>query len=644
MELDAYATVGFYDEMYEGPGRPRPGAAPVHERLRSLPVEELQRWQAAAERALLTMGITFNVYGDAAGTEKIFPFDIVPRIVEAAEWAAIERGLVQRIRALNLFIADCHGDQRIFREGVVPRDLVESSQGFLPRCRGLRPPKDVWCHVTGTDLVRGGDGVFYVLEDTLRCPSGVSYVLENRAVMKQAFPQVFEAWRVRPVDVYPSRLRETLEQVAPPRTGRPEGRGEGGEPTTNGGPTVVLLTPGIYNSAYFEHSFLAQQMGIEPVEGRDLVVRDGEVQMRTTRDVRRVDVIYRRIDDTFLGPLAFRPDSLLGVPGLMDVYARGGVTLANAPGTGVADDKVIYAYVPKRIRFYLDEEPIPPDVPTYLCREPDDLAHVLDHLPELVVKAANESGGYGMLVGPASTAAQRAEFAARVRTDPRNYIAQPTVALSRAPTMVGERLEGRDVDLRPDVLRGRRVRAPGRSDARGAEEGLLGRQLVAVRREQGHLGPLRAARGRTGTEPARRTGSLNGAEQGRRRRSLDEPLRRAGGERGALRRRQSAPGARPAGPRRSHRDAAMGAARRDHGRRRLVPRALRRGHARERAPLLDLRHGVPELHRLVPARGARERAQHPRDHLLGDVGGAQQGLPPRERGRRARRRGARLAP
>ncbi|MEZ4255419.1 MAG: circularly permuted type 2 ATP-grasp protein [Polyangiales bacterium] len=442
MDLGDYETGPFFDEMFEAPGVPRPGSRILADRFRELPLDEIQRRQTAAERALLTMGITFNVYGDAAGTEKIFPFDLIPRIVEHAEWERIERGLAQRIRALNLFIADCYGDQRILKEKIVPRELVESSKGFLKPCVGLRPPRDVWCHITGTDLVRDGEGQFLVLEDNLRCPSGVSYVLENRQIMKQTFPKVFEASRVRPVDTYPSRLLETLERVAPP---------------TKGAPVAALLTPGVHNSAYFEHSFLAQKMGIELVEGRDLVVEGGHVHMRTTRGLERVDVIYRRIDDTFLDPLAFRPDSMLGVPGLMEVYAKGNVTLANAPGTGIADDKVIYAYVPKMIRFYLSEEPILPNVPTYVCHEPKDLAYVLEHLPELVVKAANESGGYGMLIGPASTAEQRDLFATRLRAEPRNYIAQPTLALSRVPTLIGDHLEGRHVDLRPYVLYGQEI-------------------------------------------------------------------------------------------------------------------------------------------------------------------------------------------
>jgi uncharacterized circularly permuted ATP-grasp superfamily protein len=439
VELEGYETGGFWDEMFEAPGRPRAAAQLLADRFEALGVEEIQRRQAAAERALLQMGITFNVYGDSAGTEKIFPFDLVPRIVAAEEWAKIERGLVQRIRALNLFIADCYGEQRIAKDGVVPKDLIESSKGFLPVCRGLEPPKGVWCHVVGTDLVRDSDGTVYVLEDNLRCPSGVSYVLENRAIMKRTFPGVFQALRVRPVDVYPSRLLETLHEVSPPELDRP---------------TAVLLTPGMYNSAYFEHSFLAQQMGIELVEGRDLVVEGGKLYMRTTRGPERVHVVYRRIDDTFLDPKAFRPDSLLGVPGLYEAYRSGAVTLANAPGTGVADDKVIYAYVPKIVKYYLGEEALLPNVPTYVCREPSDLAYVLENLEKLVVKAANESGGYGMLIGPASTKEDREAFAEKLRADPRNYIAQPTLALSRVPTLVGDHLEGRHVDLRPYILYG----------------------------------------------------------------------------------------------------------------------------------------------------------------------------------------------
>ena len=442
MTFDGYDTGGLYDEMFLPDGTPRPEARLLVERIEALPDGELVRRHQAAERALLNTGITFTVYGDDQGTERIFPFDIVPRIVPGDAWDPIERGLKQRIQALNLFLDDVYHDRRIVRDGVVPSDVVDSSQGFRPQCVGLDPPGGVWCHITGTDLVRDGDGTVYVLEDNLRCPSGVSYVLENRAVMQETFPAVFEGLRVRPVNDYPSRLLTMLEEVAPQAAARPG---------------VAVLTPGVFNSAYFEHSFLAQQMGVELVEGRDLVVANDRLQMRTTRGLKPVDVLYRRIDDDFLDPTCFRADSLLGVPGIMELYQRGRVALVNAPGTGVADDKVVYAYVPDMIRYYLDQDAILPNVPTWLCWRDADRRYVLDHLPELVVKSANEAGGYGMLVGPESTEAQRREFAARIEAAPRNYIAQPTLALSRVPTRVDRRFEGRHVDLRPYILCGREV-------------------------------------------------------------------------------------------------------------------------------------------------------------------------------------------
>ena len=438
--FEAYSTEGFYDEIFDSEGQPRPGARLLVEKINELPPGELKQRQQSIERALLRMGITFAVYGDEQGTEKIFPFDIVPRIVEAAEWKRIEAGLKQRIKALNLFIDDVYHEQEIVKDGVVPRDLLAKAKSYRESCRGLNPPRGVWCHVTGTDLIRHSDGVVYVLEDNLRCPSGVSYVLQNRLVMKRSFPQVFTASRVRPVVDYPSRLYETLLHLAPEHISDP---------------TIVLLTPGIYNSAYYEHSFLAQQMGVQLVEGRDLVVKDGFVYMRNTDGFQRVDVIYRRIDDDFLDPKTFRPDSMLGVPGLMDVYRHGRVALANAPGTGVADDKVIYAFVPDMIRYYLGEEAILPNVPTYVCERDEDRKYVLSHLHELVVKAANEAGGYGMLIGPHSTEDQRREFAMRIEENPRNYIAQPTLALSRVPTLVDDHFEGRHVDLRPYILYGK---------------------------------------------------------------------------------------------------------------------------------------------------------------------------------------------
>lgn len=442
MTFSGYESASFFDEMIAESGRPRPAAAALHQRIESLPPGELLARQAAAERALMQLGITFNVYGEQAGVEKIFPFDIVPRIVSATEWNRLEKGLKQRIHALNLFINDLYHGQKILKDGVVPREIILSAKSFRQQCVGWNPPRGIWCHITGTDLVRHSDGQIYVLEDNLRCPSGVSYVLQNRQVMKSLFPRVFSASKVRPVQNYPLQLRDMLEFLAPDAVSAPR---------------VVLLTPGSYNSAYFEHSFLAQQMGIELVEGRDLVVEDGVVLMRTTRGFERVDVIYRRLDDDFLDPLCFRPDSMLGVPGLMEAYKAGNVALANAPGTGVADDKVVYAYVPRIVKYYLGEDIIVPNVPTYICAEEKDLQYTLENLDKLVVKAANESGGYGMLVGPHSTKAQQAEFAEKVKANPRNYIAQPTLALSRVPTICGDRFEGRHVDLRPYILYGKEI-------------------------------------------------------------------------------------------------------------------------------------------------------------------------------------------
>jgi uncharacterized circularly permuted ATP-grasp superfamily protein len=442
MKFEQYQPGSFFDEMFEAGSEPRAAARALVQLIETMTDGELLRRQQSAERALLHMGITFNVYGDSAGTERIFPFDLVPRIVAAAEWNGIEQGLRQRIRALNLFIDDVYHGQKIVKDGVIPAEIIGTASSFRKQCIDMNPPGGVWCHITGTDLVRDRSGQIYVLEDNLRCPSGVSYVLQNRVVMKRTFPQVFESSRIRPVDDYPSRLRDMLESLAP---------------ASIESPRVVVLTPGIHNSAYFEHSFLAQQMGVELVEGRDLVVSDGLVWMRTTKGFERVDVIYRRIDDDFLDPKTFRSDSVLGVPGLMDVYRTGRVALVNAPGTGVADDKVVYAYVPKIVKYYLGEEILLPNVPTFVCAEEGERKHVLAHLPELVVKAANESGGYGMLVGPYSTKDQQAEFAARIDANPRNYIAQPTLSLSRVPTIVNGCFQGRHVDLRPYILYGRDI-------------------------------------------------------------------------------------------------------------------------------------------------------------------------------------------
>lgn len=431
-----YDPEGFHDELFLEE-RPRPGAKFLVDFINALPPGRLVDRQKAIERALYRMGITFAVYGDERGTEKIFPFDIVPRIIEGIEWNHIAAGLKQRTLALNHFIDDVYHDQHILNAGVVPKELVVEAESFRKPCIGLNPPCGVWCHITGTDLIRHSDGAVYVLEDNLRCPSGVSYVLQNRLLMKRSFPEAFSESNVRPVFNYASQLYDTLAQLAPKHISEPQ---------------IVVLTPGIYNSAYYEHSFLAQQMGVELVEGRDLVVQDGFVYMRMTNGFQRVDVIYRRIDDDFIDPLEFRDDSLLGVPGLMDVYRNGRVALANAPGTGIADDKVIYAYVPDMIRYYLNEEPILPNVPTYLCSREDDRKYVLDNLDSLVVKPANEAGGYGLLIGPHSTQEQRKEFAEKINQDPRNYIAQPTLSLSRVPTLIDDHFEGRHVDLRPYTL------------------------------------------------------------------------------------------------------------------------------------------------------------------------------------------------
>lgn len=442
MRFNSYNPGDFYDELFIDEGKPRPEAQILIEKINSLCNGELEQRQQAAQNTLMKLGATFNVYSDNQGTERIFPFDIIPRIVSASEWQWLELALKQRIAALNLFIGDIYDEQKIIKDGVIPAYAIESAKGFLKPCVGLKPQADVWCHITGTDLVRDKDGQWYVLEDNLRCPSGVSYVLENRRVMKSCFPELFGELGIKPVDDYPSHLLETLLNLAPAHL--PD-------------PTVVVLTPGIYNSAYFEHSFLAQQMGVELVEGRDLVVVDGYLQMRTTKGLQRVDVIYRRIDDNFIDPLAFRPDSLLGVPGLMEVYRHRRVAIANALGTGVADDKGIYTYVPDIIRYYLGEDQILPNVPTYRCWEEKDRKYVLENLDKLVVKAANEAGGYGMIVGPHATPEEREDFAQKIQENPRNYIGQPTLCLSRVPTLIDNQFEGCHVDLRPYILYGKDI-------------------------------------------------------------------------------------------------------------------------------------------------------------------------------------------
>jgi uncharacterized circularly permuted ATP-grasp superfamily protein len=435
--FDNYNTEGFFDEMFFADGQTRSGYTFFKDRVETLSKEEFMRRQISAERALMAMGITFNVYSENEGTERIMPVDIIPRIVNAQEWEKMEKGLIQRITALNLFLADIYSDQKIIKDGIIPKEVIYSSKNFLAPCMGIKPPKNIWIHITGTDLIRGNDGEYMVLEDNLRCPSGVSYMMENRELLKQTFPEVVAKTQIRPIADYPHKLLQMLRFISD----RPE-------------PTVVVLTPGIYNSAYFEHSYLAQQMGVELVDARDLVVHEGYVKMRTTKGFKIVDVIYRRIDDTFLDPKTFNQDSLIGIPGIFDVYKKGKVALANAPGTGVADDKVIYAYVPRMIKYYLGEDPIIDNVKTYICSEPDDLKFVLENISDLVVKEANEAGGYGMLIGPKSTKEEQENFKKHILANPRNYIAQPTISLSRVPCLIDDHAEGRHVDLRPYILYG----------------------------------------------------------------------------------------------------------------------------------------------------------------------------------------------
>ena len=410
--------------------------------------DEFDQRRDEVDLAFMRQGVTFNVYGDSQGAERIFPFDLIPRIIGAREWEYLERGLIQRITALNLFLHDLYHDQRIVKDGVIPAYYILSARHFRREFVQVKIPKDIYIHICGTDLIRGGDGSWMVLEDNGRTPSGVSYVLENRQAMKRTFPQLFEETGVRPVDHYPQELLKTLQHIAP-----------GGVVD----PTVVLLTPGVYNSAYFEHTYLARQMGIQIVEGRDLLVRDARVFMRTTKGLQPVHVIYRRIDDDFLDPTVFRRDSVLGVPGLISAYRAGNVSLANSVGTGVADDKVMYYFVPKMIKYYLDQDPIIPNVPTYLASEESDRKYILENLSKLVVKAANESGGYGMLMGPKSSKEEIEIFRGKIEEDPRNYIAQPMISLSTHPTHVGDaKFEGRHVDLRPFILYGEKpVIVPG---------------------------------------------------------------------------------------------------------------------------------------------------------------------------------------
>ncbi|HEY2329049.1 MAG TPA: circularly permuted type 2 ATP-grasp protein [Verrucomicrobiae bacterium] len=440
--LRKYKVNSGFDEMQCARKGVRSHYKKFHKLFKGLKPQEFQAKREAIDTAFLRQGVTFNVYGDAAGAEKIFPFDLVPRIIPAGEWDFLERGLTQRITALNLFLHDIYHEQKILKDGVIPEFYVLSARHFRREFVNFEVPKGIYIHICGTDLIRDKDGNYLVLEDNGRCPSGVSYVLENRRAMKRAFPGMFEGIGVRPVENYAQELLKSLKYIAPAGVADP---------------TVVVLTPGAYNSAYFEHTYLARQMGIEIVEGRDLFVRDSRVFMRTTKGLQPVHVIYRRIDDDFIDPTVFRKDSMLGVPGLVSAYRAGNVSLANSIGTGIADDKVMYYFVPRMIKYYLDQEPILPNVPTYLASEEADMKYILEHLPELVVKAANESGGYGMLMGPKATKAEIEKFRELIIAEPRNYIAQPMICLSQHPTFCEDNFEGRHIDLRPFILSGERV-------------------------------------------------------------------------------------------------------------------------------------------------------------------------------------------
>jgi len=445
MSIDwkTYDSGDFFDEMISSPGHPRAVGRAVASYLRSLSTEEIRARQQAADLAIEEMGITFTVYSEGSNIDRAWPFDIIPRIISTKEWRETEAGLIQRVTALNMFIADLYGDQRIVKEGIFPAELLAQSRNFRKQCIGIKPPFDVWAHICGSDLIRDDKGDVFVLEDNLRVPSGVSYMLENRVLTKRVFGELFQDSSILPVADYPTQLFDMLASISPRPMDYPE---------------VVVLTPGIYNSAYFEHAFLAQQMGAELVEGADLVVADDDcVYMRTIDGLQRVDVIYRRVDDLFLDPEEFNKDSMLGVPGLMRAWRSGNVGLANAPGAGVADDKVVYAFVPKMVKFYLDQDAILPNVETYVCLHDDEREYVLANLDKLVVKPANESGGYGMLIGPSASKKELQKFARLIKKDPRNYIAQPLIRLSTVPTIVDDHVEPRHVDLRPFILQGEKT-------------------------------------------------------------------------------------------------------------------------------------------------------------------------------------------
>lgn len=437
VDWNQYQPGDFYDEIISSPGYARRSAQALVKYLRSLKSEHLEEKIRASNLAIKTMGISFTIYSDAGNIDREWPFDLIPRIIPDREWERTRLGLEQRVRALNCFINDVYNDQKIFKDAVIPRDLIYNSSNFRKECLGMQPVHSVWAHICGTDLIRDKDGQFYVLEDNLRVPSGVSYMLENRTVTKRVFPELFESYDIQPVTDYTTRLFDTLAAISPRPVESPE---------------IVVLTPGIYNSAYFEHSFLAQRMGVELVEGSDLVVENDHVFMRTIDGLAQVDVIYRRIDDLFLDPSVFNEDSVLGVKGLLNAWLKGNVALANAPGSGVADDKVVYTYVPDMIKYYLGEEVILPNVPSYICSDKKQCQHVLQNLDKLVVKPANESGGYGMLMGPMASKKEREAFARKIKANPRNYVAQPLISLSTVPILGDGNVEPRHVDLRPFIL------------------------------------------------------------------------------------------------------------------------------------------------------------------------------------------------
>ncbi len=457
MNTDGYSAGEHFDEMFTPDGQIRSHYEGFFQNLKKTSTKKMNHLQYSANQTQRAMGMTFNVYHDNQGLEKILHLDIIPRIIPNKEWRKLEAGLKQRVHALNLFLQDIYNDQKILKDGIVPSELILGSKDFLKPCIGLTPPKGIWCHITGTDLVKDKSGEYYILEDNLRCPSGVSYMLESREIIKRVYPQLFNEQGVMPLSDYPTKLLRMLQNLS--------GKSK---------PVVGVLTPGIYNSAYYEHSYLALQMGVELVNGVDLIVENKKVYMQTTKGMEQIDVIYRRIDDSFIDPLTFNPESMLGVPGLFEAYKAGNVAMANAPGTGVADDKAVYAYVPRIIKYYLGEEPILNNVPTYLCREENDRNYVLENIHELVVKETNAAGGYGMLIGPKATRQEHEKFRNLIKNNPTNYIAQPTLSLSTVPTLVGDGIQGRHVDLRPYILYGKEIEViPGALTRVALKEGSL---------------------------------------------------------------------------------------------------------------------------------------------------------------------------